>query len=125
MNIAQVGMYLKVMWVILREAILHPCVTSYIRLDTAEVYYSENNTPTPLDEAKMATRILTGEQIAAIREIIRLIAQLDLEHEAADDYDANTVMVNEIYYCGVTPEEFESFYQIIRSANDPQDRSPK
>lgn len=68
---------------------------------------------------------MTFEQQKRFAEIVRSIVDEDANYQESGNFDAGTQLLNELYYCGVSNEEFEHFVQIIQDANDSDNRSPK
>lgn len=68
--------------------------------------------------------LLTVEEIAAFKEVVRMTLALDKRHEELQDYEAGTAMLNQLYNA-VSPEEFDHFFDIMEMAGDLDHRSPK
>lgn len=68
---------------------------------------------------------MNSQQIEKFAAIVRQIVDADNNYQESGNCDAGTQLLNDLYSCGVSQEEFERFAQIVQDANDPDCRSPK
>lgn len=68
---------------------------------------------------------LTAEELAAFVAVAKSVLKVDDDHQSARHYDASTHMLNQLWSCGLSHEEFERFAQIVGDAADSDFRCPK
>jgi hypothetical protein len=78
-----------------------------------------------ITRSERSRTVLTREELDALVIVARSILAVDRAHEKYRDYDAATRMLNDLWSCGLTHDEFDRFSQIINDAADSDFRCPK
>lgn len=74
---------------------------------------------------KKRLAIMDDEELELFRTSVYTILSLDNEHEAQQDYDSSTALLNQLWSCGLSHEDFKRFVRIVNDAADPNFRCPQ